>query len=136
MPALPSARTSLCLAAALLAAATLPATAAPRASTLPGTWSGGGRVVLPNGGIEQARCRASFRRQSTRIFSMNAVCATSGARIVQTGSLQQIGPTTYAGRFRNAEYDITGAISISVKGSRMTASLSGGGGSARFTMTK
>lgn len=42
-------------------------------ANLQGTWSGGGRVVLPSGNVERARCRATFRQQSARTFGMSAV---------------------------------------------------------------
>ena len=110
---------------------------AQRAAGLEGSWSGGGRVIFPSGDSERARCRATFRRQAGSTYSMNATCATSSARIAQVASVRKVGAGNYAGRFRNAEYDVSGAINITLRGDRLAASLSGGGGgSARLSLTR
>jgi hypothetical protein len=95
-----------------------------------GTWNGGGRVVFPSGDSERARCRAAIRRQVGTGYTLTATCATASARIVQSASVQKVGASSYAGRFRNAEYDISGSIRITQKGGRLSASLAGSNGSA------
>lgn len=106
------------------------------AGEIDGSWSGGGRVVLPSGNSERARCRATFRRQGGSTYGMSAVCATPSARVSQSASLRRVGPGQYSGRFYNSEYDVSGNVRISVQGRRLNASLAGGGGSAYFTLAR
>jgi hypothetical protein len=122
------------LAATLVASASLPARS--QQAGLEGSWRGSGRVVLPSGGTETARCRATFRRQSGNSFGMSAQCATASARVAQTASVQRVGANRFQGDFYNAEYAVSGTISITVQGNRLSASLSGGGGSAFFSLSK
>ena len=67
---------------------------------------------------------------------MNAVCATASARVAQSAQLARISANRFAGEFYNPEYSISGSISITVQGNRMSASLSGGGGSAHFNLSR
>lgn len=112
------------------------ATGAQPPVSLEGTWSGNGQVHLPSGASEAARCRASFRRAGGNTFHMNAVCATQSARVVQTASLERVSANRFVGDFHNAEYNVSGHITISIKGSGLSASLSGGGGSAHFHLSR
>jgi hypothetical protein len=107
-----------------------------QAANLQGTWSGSGRVVFPSGESERARCRATFRQQSARSFNMSAVCATSSARVAQTARVRRTSPSTFEGQFYNSEYEISGTIHITVRGSRLSASLSGGGGRGNFSLSR
>lgn len=123
--------------AVLLAAvplATRPATA--QSSGLAGSWSGGGKVVFPSGETERARCRAQFRARGGNSYSMNAVCATSSARVRQVAEIRRVGGNIYRGQFFNEEHGIAGSIRITVKGSRLSASLTGGGGTAEFHLSR
>src|SRR5262245_25772945 len=66
---------SLLLAGACLLAAAPAAVsqqAKPQPASLEGSWSGGGTVVFPSGSREKARCRATFRRQTSSSFAMSA----------------------------------------------------------------
>lgn len=103
---------------------------------LNGAWGGGGRIVFPSGETERARCRAHFRARGANSYSMNAVCATSSARVQQVAQIRRVGSNVYRGDFFNEEHGIAGSIRITVKGSRMSASLRGGGGSAEFHLTR
>jgi hypothetical protein len=120
----------------LVSAALLGGPASATAQSLEGSWSGGGRVLFPSGETERARCRASFRRQGGESYAMSATCATQSARVQQTAVLVRTGPNRYAGDFNNAEYGITGSIRVTVSGRSLNASLSGGGGSAQFSLSK
>jgi hypothetical protein len=111
-----------------------PAKAQP--ASLEGSWSGGGRVILPSGDSERARCRASFRRQSANRFAMSAVCATPSVRVAQTAGVTRTSGNRFAGTFYNSEYGISGSIAITVNGDRLRASLTGGGGSAYFSLRR
>ena len=113
-----------------------PHPAMAQAANLQGTWSGGGRVVLPSGDTERARCRASFQQQSARTFSMSAVCATASTRIAQVARVQRVSASSFEGQFYNREHDISVTIRISVRGDRLSASLSGGGGRGAFSLSR
>lgn len=113
--------------------ATMPAAA--QQSGLEGSWRGGGRVVFPSGESERASCRASFNRAGNT-FRMSAVCATPSARVTQSAELQRVSATQYSGSFFNPEYNVSGDISIVVRGDRLSARLAGGGGSASFNLSR
>jgi hypothetical protein len=127
------------IAAAMLAAAALKpaatATAEPGES-LEGSWSGSGHVHFASGNSEAARCRASFRKAGGNSYSMNAICATQSARVEQTAHLERVSAGRFVGDFHNAEYNVSGSITVSVRGGGLSASLRGNGGSAQFSMRR
>jgi hypothetical protein len=122
------------LAATVVVSGSLPARG--QQAGLEGSWSGSGRVALPSGTTERARCRATFRRQSGNTFGMSAQCATASVRVAQTAALERVGANRFTGNFYNAEYAVSGTITIMVNGNRLNASLSGGGGSASFALSR
>jgi hypothetical protein len=105
-------------------------------ATLDGTWNGGGTVILPTGDRERARCRATFKTRSANRVDMSAVCSTASTRIAQSGQLARISANKFSGELYNPEYAVSGSIVIVVRGTRLTASVSGGGGMAQFTLTR
>ncbi len=107
-----------------------------RADGLAGSWGGGGQLVFPSGEKERARCRASFRQKGGNSYTMSAVCATASARVQQTAEVTRVTSTVYRGEFFNQEHGISGSIRITVRGDRLNASLSGGGGSAVFSLSR
>jgi len=122
-----------------LAIVTLAGASGPRAqqlASLEGSWSGNGQVHLPSGNVESARCRASFHKHGGNGFRMNAVCATQSARVQQTAEVERVSASRFEGDFFNAEYNVSGSIVIHVRGSGLTASLRGGGGSAQFHLSR
>lgn len=132
-------RLVLIVAAILSCLALMDGAAAPtqaQSARLDGTWNGSGRMVLSSGNAERVRCRATFRRQAARTFGMSAICATPSARVSQTGRVQQVSTGRYEGRFYNREYDVSGSLRITLRGNRMSASLSGGGASAFLSLSR
>lgn len=111
-----------------------PSSAQSRA--LEGTWSGGGRIVFPSGETERARCRASFRRQGGNSYGMSATCATASVRVHQNAEITRVSDNRYRGEFYNEEHGISGSIRITISGNRLSAALSGGGGSADFSLSR
>jgi CBS domain-containing protein len=105
-------------------------------ATLDGMWNGGGTVILPSGDRERARCRATFKTRSANRVDMSAVCSTASTRIAQSGQLARTSANRFSGELYNPEYGVSGSIVIVVQGSRLTASVNGGGGMANFTLTK
>ena len=79
---------------------------------------------------------STFRRQSGNTFGMSAQCATASVRVAQTAAVERIGANRFTGSFYNAEYAVSGTITITVNGNRLNATLSGGGGSAFFTLSR
>ena len=67
---------------------------------------------------------------------MNAVCATASTRVAQSAQVARISSRSYTGDFYNAEYSFSGAITISLQGNRLNATLIGGGGSAHFNLSR
>jgi hypothetical protein len=67
---------------------------------------------------------------------MSALCATASVRVAQTAALARVGANRFTGDFYNAEYAMSGTITITVHGNKLKASLSGGGGSAFFALSK
>ncbi len=127
----------LWLGAALLICGALAITPAQsRDARLEGSWSGGGKIVFPSGETEQARCRVSIRRQGGRNFGFNAICATPSARVQQSAALIHVAGNRYRGEFVNQEYGITGSIRLTLDGNRISASLTGGGGSAQLALRR
>jgi hypothetical protein len=106
------------------------------AQSLVGSWAGAGTIIYPSGEKERARCRATFRASGGGGISMHAVCATASARVIQNADLSRLTSSTYAGEFYNTEYGIQGSIRIKVQGNKLSASLSGGGGSAHFSLSR
>jgi len=105
-------------------------------ATLDGTWNGGGTVILPSGDRERARCRATFKTRSANRVDMSAVCSTASTRVAQSGQLTRTSANQFSGDLHNPEYGVSGSIVITIRGSRLTASVSGGGGIGHFTLTR
>ncbi len=108
-----------------------------QAQSLAGSWAGGGMITFPSGERERARCRVTFRNSGGGGVAMHAVCATASARVIQNAALSHLTGSTYAGEFYNSEYGIQGSIRIRVHShNKLTASLSGGGGTAQFSLNR
>jgi hypothetical protein len=103
---------------------------------LSGAWNGSGSVMLPSGATEKARCKATFRKRGAAAYAMDAVCASTSAKVTQTASLDQVGPNRFAGDFTNAEFNVSGSINVTIKGNSLNASLSGGGATATFNLSR
>lgn len=119
---------------AVLAVVAVATSAAAQSISIGGSWSGRGSVTLPSGNTEAVRCRATFT-QFGNGASMSATCANASTKVSQTAELSRVGGNRFAGEFHNPEYNISGSIRITVhSASSMSASLSGGGGSASIQL--
>ncbi len=107
-----------------------------RSADLAGSWSGGGRVQFPSGSVEQARCRAHYSRTSANSYAVNASCATASGRADQTATVRRVGENRYHGNFHNAEYDISGVISITVNGNSQSVRLTSSSASAILRLSR
>jgi hypothetical protein len=92
--------------------------------------------MFSSGDSERATCRASFRRLTTNLYDMDAVCATTSARVQQSARVQRVSGDAFAGRFYNREFDVSGTIRIRLRGARLTASLRGANGSAFLSLRR
>ena len=126
-------------AAAILAglACSLPGGAAlADPASLEGSWSGGGTVNFASGASERARCRVRFSRRGANLFGMDAICATTSARVAQTATIERVGGNRFAGTFYNPEYGVSGTIRIVLQANRLNASLYGDAGSAELSLSR
>ena len=124
------------LAGAMLLAVGLLGSTQASAEGLEGSWRGGGRITLPSGATESARCRVNYSRESKTTYSADASCATASGRVDQSASLRQTGTNSYSGTFHNSEYGVSGSISVTVHGSSQSVSLEGGGASASLRLSR
>src|SRR5438046_2564469 len=86
------------------------------ASSLAGSWSGGGWVSFASGKKEKARCHAHYSRAGGTSYSLSATCATASGKASQAATVHQVSANHYQGSFHNNEYNISGTIRISVSG--------------------
>ena len=129
-------KTSSVVLIAFAAVAGSAVTASAQSASLDGSWSGGGKVTMPSGAVESARCRVKYNRESKSSYSANASCATPSGRVDQSASLRQTGANTFSGSFYNAEYGVTGSINVVVSGSSQSISMNGGGASASLRLSR
>jgi len=114
-------------------------TSASAAASLIGYWKGRGSVTLiPSGQVETVTCRVSFEKGDDRgkTFMLYATCATTAGTFEQTGRVVKRSPSRYTGRLYSGLYDVTGDISISVRGSRQTVTVTSTKAKGKFSLTK
>lgn len=122
------------LIALAVAAALLPGAA--MAADLEGSWSGSGSVVLKAGGKENVKCRVRYARQSAKVFSVSATCATPSTKILQTGEVLEVGAGRYVGDFYNPQFDVSGRVRVTVSGSSQSVSFSGAAGHGSLSLSR
>jgi len=112
----------------------LSASAEPRAegSSIAGSWSGGGTVVI-GGQPERARCRANYSGGGSSVV-MTGTCATASGNVSQSARLKRVGANTYVGSFHNPQYGVTGSMRVTVNGRTQNVQLSTSAGSASLTL--
>ena len=120
----------------ILAQLVLAGPSSAQSATLEGSWSGTGSVSFASGARETGKCRAQYTRASSTSYTLRATCATASGRAVQTATLRHVGGNTYQGNFRNSEFDVSGAIHVTVGGNRQTVRLTGDAGSAVFELRR
>jgi hypothetical protein len=127
---------ALTLPLALSLAVSVGATVAVGAAPIDGTWSGGGYVKPTDGKRERVSCRVTYRRQTPKVFSVSAVCASTSTQIRQSGEVLKVTANTYVGDLFNSEYNISGRVRIRVKGRRQSVSFRSSSGSGSMTLRK
>jgi hypothetical protein len=106
------------------------------ASGLEGSWSGGGYVVPKSGARESVRCRVSYSRQSTTVFSVSATCSGAKTTVVQTGEVLEVSGGRYVGDFYNPQYDISGRVRVQMSGNHQDVTFSGAQGHGGLSLTR
>ena len=107
------------------------------AAGLQGYWRGGGFAQPYDGARERIRCRITYRKVSRTRYSGTARCsAVSLGAITQSISLRKVGKRTYRGSFYNAQYNVSGSFTVTVKGRRQYVTLRSNRGYARLTLRK
>jgi len=119
----------------LFIVASAPANA--RSASIIGHWSGGGSLSTFSGTRERTKCRATIKRRQGARYYLYAKCAIASLGLIyQDGILKKVGKNRYRGRFRNEEYDISGWITILLRGNRQYISLKSEGGRGRLVMRR
>lgn len=127
---------TLALILPLLLAASVGGALAAKAAPIDGTWSGGGYVKPTDGKRERVRCRVTYRRQTSKVYSVSAVCASASTQIRQTGEVLKVSSTRYVGDLFNSEYNIAGRVRIRVRGRSQSVSFSSSAGRGSMTLRK
>lgn len=113
----------------------LPAVPA-EAAAIDGSWSGSGYLAVSQGQKERVRCRVTYSRQTSTVFSVSATCASSSAQVRQSGTLLKVSATSYVGDIYNAEYDVSGRVRVVVKGSTQTVTFTSSAASGQLSLRK
>jgi hypothetical protein len=108
--------------------------AGAQSASLDGAWRGGGSLTFASGEREAVQCRARFSRSSQTSYFVTATCASASGRATQTATLKHVGGNNYRGSFQNAEYGVSGTISVVISGNRQTVHLHSEAGSARLEL--
>jgi hypothetical protein len=106
------------------------------AASLAGTWRGNGYVAPKSAAREKVRCRVTYRKQSAKVFSVRAVCASKSATVRQTGTVLMVNRNRYIGDFYNSQFDVSGRVRVTLHGASQTVTFSGGSGHGRLTLRK
>jgi hypothetical protein len=120
----------------LLTALACASPGAAQSASPEGSWHGGGWVAFASGQREGARCRAEYSPISRNSYLLRATCATASGRATQTATVRRVGGNTYRGRFHNSEYDVSGTISVTVRGNRQSVRLTSDAGRASFELRR
>lgn len=126
------------LAAAVMTVALLMGAGSPSAMADPlaGTWSGGGYVQPKNGQREKVSCRVTYKRESAKVYGVRATCASTSAKIQQTGEVLHVSGNRYVGDFYNPQFDVSGRVRVLISGSSQTVTFSGASGSGSMTLRR
>ncbi len=106
------------------------------AAEIEGNWRGSGYVTPAKGKRENVRCKISYKRQTAKVFSVRAVCASPSAKVIQTGEVLKVKEGLYVGDFYNPDFDISGRVRVTISGSRQRVTFSSARGRGGVTLSK
>lgn len=103
---------------------------------LEGNWSGTGILQPAEGAAEKVACRINYKRETDKVFRVEAKCATTSHTINQTGQLLMVNTGVYVGEFYIASYDIAGRIRVVIEGEEQTMTFKSSRGEGQLTLKK
>jgi hypothetical protein len=109
------------------------------AQSVLGSWSGRGSVTLiPSGQVEPVSCRVSYEKGDDRgrTFVLNATCATTAGTFAQSGRVVKLKSGRYSGSLYSDQYAVSGKVTVTVRGSSQTVSVSSSKGKGLLKLTK
>ena len=119
---------------AMLVAATGALAAGPF-EPLSGSWSGAGTIAMNDGHSERIRCKAVYEvTPSGIILHQNLRCASDSYKFDVRSSLQASGDSI-TGTWTETSRQVTGNVSGSINGDRITTNVEGTGFSAALAVT-
>ena len=92
---------------------------------LAGTWVGGGSIELTGEIKETLRCRATYTLAQTNGLALAIRCASDNYKFELSSNVAEHGGGAFAGRWREATYDVSGAITGRIAGNRISAQARG-----------
>lgn len=104
--------------------------------SISGSWAGTGVVNLEGGNKERVTCKVKYGRIAGQDFSVDARCATSGARVDQIGKLKRISNNRYVGNVHNEQFNVSARVEVRVTGTRQIVSISSAQGSANLKLKR
>ncbi len=88
-----------------------------KSPSLIGSWRGGGVIQPHNGAKEKTRCRANIHKAPTRgHYRASYRCSSPYGVVTQAVTLRRTGANRYTGSFRNTQHNISGSISVILRG--------------------
>jgi len=103
---------------------------------LDGVWIGSGYAQPNAGQRERLQCRVTYSRMNDTIYNVVAICATTAARIRQTGELVMVRPGLFVGDFNNQQYDISGRVRVSLEGNAQSVTFSNEAGQGSLSLRR
>jgi hypothetical protein len=91
---------------------------------LAGTWVGGGSIELTGEIKESLRCRATYTLAQTNGLALAIRCASDNYKFELSSNVAERGGS-FAGRWRESTYDVSGAINGRINGNRIVAQAQG-----------
>ena len=124
------------LASVLIVAGLAAASGAANAAPLEGSWTGAGMVNPRSGQPERVRCKVRYSRQTAKVYSVSATCASASASIRQTGTLLRVRSNRYVGDVYNSDFDIQGRLKVTGKGRKQTVTFTSSAASGRLNLRR
>lgn len=106
-----------------------------QADAIVGNWSGSG-TVRHDGGTDAVRCRVSYNKGTGRTYEVYANCAHPNGTFKQSGRVVDRGGNRYTGRVYSDQYQVTGSVTVSVRGNSQSISVNSPRGSAKLTLRR
>lgn len=106
------------------------------ATSLSGTWKGGGQFTMSSGAKEKVRCRVRYTKTVGTNYAMNARCASASGHVEQAVMLKRVGKDRYSGSAHNRKFGVTVYIGIRVSGKKQSVVVSGVQGRAHLALQK